>query len=354
MLACWSADPNRPDSSQWTPIHRGESPPPSPFPSHRSVPPASSAPCLPRAPFRAPHTQRTSRRGFNQGRPAARSRESPVFFDTTEPPDQSRGPPPPSPSRPSLPHSTASLTRPLRAAETPPARRGWPVPARWSADPNRPDSSQWTPIHRGESPPPSPFPSPARCHQRAVRFACLFVERRAPDARATAGLIRALAGFRTLHGPTPPAGAPQALTSAYFDHPTPPQPPPYPTAGGGQQERLRADAATAQRSARTTGGHKSDRFCGSGHSHLSEPVTCRFSRAAPPGPPRVGDQPGFLRCGTELGAQKRLAWCCDCLASALIAVISERSQSSRNTTHVLPIHRRARRGASGWVCRARP
>ena len=228
------------------------------------------------------------------------------------------------------------------------------MPAHWSADPNRPDSSQWTPIHRGESPPPSPFPSPARCHQRAVRFACLFVERRAPDARATAGLIRALAGFRTPHGPTPPAGAPQALTSAYFDHPTPPQPPPYPTAGGGQQERLRADAATAQRSARTTGGHKSDRFCGSGHSHLSEPVTCRLSRAAPPGPPRVGDQPGFLRCGTELGAQKRLAWCSDCLASALIAVISERSQSSRNTTHVLPIHRRARRGASGWVCRARP
>ena len=121
VLACWSADPNRPDSSQWTPIHRGESPPPSPFPSHRSVPPASSAPCLPRAPFRAPHTQRTSRRGFNQGRPADRPRESPVFFDTTEPPDQSRGPPPPSPSRPSLPHSTASLTRTSSARSRDPA-----------------------------------------------------------------------------------------------------------------------------------------------------------------------------------------------------------------------------------------
>ena len=126
-------------------------------------------------------------------RPAARSRESPAFPDTTGPPDQSRGPPPPSASRPSLPHCTASLTRTRPLQRT--RRHGaggpcWPAGRLIPIDPTRRNGlrSIEAKVRRRH-----PSRATGRCHQRAVRRACLVPhsERRTPNERAAAGSTKA-------------------------------------------------------------------------------------------------------------------------------------------------------------------
>ena len=190
----------------------------------------------------AAHPTTKERRGSDQGRPLARV--TPAFPGGPEPPDQSRGPPPASPSCRLRP--AARPSRALSAQQRPrqhsaggphrPAGRLIPI------DPthfNGLRSVQIT-VHRHR-----PLPSPLGA-TNAQSSLLPGSDRSTPDKRATALPIRALVGFRTPHGPTIPPCAPRALNLRHLDHPPPPQPPPY-TPRSEQQERLRACACSRWR-----------------------------------------------------------------------------------------------------------
>ena len=133
------------------------------------------------------------------------------------------------PLEPPLSASTARSPSPaLRVQPTTAARRGWLWSAARSAHAHRHHPPQRTPIDRGRRPPPSPHPSPARCHHCSVLCLPLC---RAPHTHERATAQRARPAVRCSRGSPAHVPAPPGCSLRRTGHRRPLKPPPW-TPGG--------------------------------------------------------------------------------------------------------------------------